>query len=122
MEAQACDDAVTSGDGAVIRYRTFGGGGPGVVLLHGGMQTSRNLRTLAALLADRFTVHVIDPAPPGAGQVWRTSQPPELLMNTVASQVTLFTDESVECAGPIRPGPSLYAWEGCEAGPDDYPG
>lgn len=69
-----------------------------------------------------LTVHVIDPAPPGAGQVWRTAQPPELLMNTVASQVTLFTDDSVECAGPIRPGPSLYAWEGCEVGPDDYPG
>ncbi|MEU9122414.1 FAD/NAD(P)-binding protein [Streptomyces sp. NPDC048506] len=70
----------------------------------------------------RLTVHVIDPAPPGAGQVWRTAQPPELLMNTVASQVTLFTDESVECAGPIRTGPSLYAWEGCEVGPDEYPG
>ncbi|WP_241777657.1 FAD/NAD(P)-binding protein [Streptomyces sp. CT34] len=70
----------------------------------------------------RLTVHVIDPAPPGAGQVWRTAQPSELLMNTVASQVTLFTDDSVECAGPIRTGPSLYAWEGCEVGPDDYPG
>ncbi|WP_328687496.1 FAD/NAD(P)-binding protein [Streptomyces caniferus] len=71
---------------------------------------------------DRLTVHVIDPAPPGAGQVWRTTQPSELLMNTVASQVTLFTDDSVECAGPIRTGPSLYAWEGCDVGPDDYPG
>ncbi|MBL1092630.1 MULTISPECIES: FAD/NAD(P)-binding protein [Streptomyces] len=70
----------------------------------------------------RLTVHLVDPAPPGAGQVWRTAQPPELLMNTVASQVTLFTDDSVECAGPIRTGPSLYAWEGCELGPDDYPG
>lgn len=70
----------------------------------------------------RLTVHVIDPAPPGAGQVWRTAQPPELLMNTVASQVTLFTDDSVECAGPIRTGPSLYDWEGCDVGPDDYPG
>ncbi|MGW1157034.1 FAD/NAD(P)-binding protein [Streptomyces sp. NPDC002519] len=58
----------------------------------------------------RLTVHVVDPAPPGAGRVWRTAQSPELLMNTVACQVTLFTDESVECAGPIRPGPSLYEW------------
>ncbi|MFD8543856.1 FAD/NAD(P)-binding protein [Streptomyces sp. NPDC059649] len=70
----------------------------------------------------RLTVHVIDPAPPGAGQVWRTAQSSELLMNTVASQVTLFTDDSVACAGPIRTGPSLYAWAGCEVGPDDYPG
>ncbi|MGW4603603.1 FAD/NAD(P)-binding protein [Streptomyces sp. NPDC004532] len=87
----------------------------------------------------RLTVHVVDPAPPGPGRVWRTAQSPELLMNTVACQVTLFTDESVECAGPIRPGPSLYEWarDGADGrgrpgdsetgwaesalGPDDYP-
>lgn len=60
METEARADAITSGDGTTIRYRTFGGGGPAVVLLHGGMQTSRNFRTLAALLADRFTVHIPD--------------------------------------------------------------
>ncbi|MDI3419904.1 FAD/NAD(P)-binding protein [Streptomyces luteolus] len=58
----------------------------------------------------RLTVHMVDPAPPGAGQVWRTAQSDELLMNTVASQVTLFTDSSVTCEGPIRRGPSLYEW------------
>ncbi|MBG0855611.1 FAD/NAD(P)-binding protein [Streptomyces spinoverrucosus] len=68
-----------------------------------------------------LTVHVIDPAPPGPGRVWRTAQSAELLMNTVASQVTLFTDESVDCSGPIRPGPSLYEWAGGALGPDDYP-
>jgi len=69
----------------------------------------------------RLTVHVVDPAPPGPGRVWRTAQSPHLLMNTVASQVTLFTDESVDCSGPICPGPSLHAWAGGELGPDDYP-
>ncbi|MGY0023689.1 FAD/NAD(P)-binding protein [Streptomyces sp. YJ-C3] len=72
----------------------------------------------------RLTVHVIDPYPPGAGAVWRTDQAPELLMNTVASQVTLYTDESVDCSGPIRPGPSLYEWAArhdTALGPDDYP-
>ncbi|MCS0601292.1 FAD/NAD(P)-binding protein [Streptomyces sp. LP11] len=72
----------------------------------------------------RLTVHVIDPAPPGAGRVWRTAQSAELLMNTVASQVTLFTDASVDCSGPIRPGPSLHEWaEGTQeaVGPDEYP-
>ncbi|MGI5454427.1 FAD/NAD(P)-binding protein [Streptomyces sp. CA-249302] len=69
----------------------------------------------------RLTVHVVDPAPPGAGSVWRTTQSPELLMNTVACQVTLFTDESVDCSGPIRPGPSLYEWAGGELGADEYP-
>ncbi|WP_079125150.1 FAD/NAD(P)-binding protein [Streptomyces lushanensis] len=72
-----------------------------------------------------LTIHLIDPAPPGAGRVWRTDQPAELLMNTVASQVTVFTDESVECEGPIRPGPSLYEWAAARPeerlGPDDYP-
>ncbi|MGP4091958.1 FAD/NAD(P)-binding protein [Streptomyces sp. KR55] len=69
----------------------------------------------------RLTVHVIDPAPAGAGRVWRTAQSAELLMNTVASQVTLFTDDSVDCSGPIRPGPSLHEWAGGELGPDEYP-
>ncbi|MEU9451661.1 FAD/NAD(P)-binding protein [Streptomyces sp. NPDC048277] len=69
----------------------------------------------------RLTVHVIDPAPPGPGRVWRTTQSAELLMNTVASQVTLFTDASVDCAGPVRPGPSLYEWAAGELDPDDYP-
>ncbi len=69
----------------------------------------------------RLTVHVVDPSPPGPGRVWRTAQPAELLMNTVASQVTLFTDESVDCSGPIRPGPSLHTWADGVLGPDDYP-
>ncbi|GAA2323320.1 FAD/NAD(P)-binding protein [Streptomyces violaceusniger] len=73
-----------------------------------------------------LTVHMLDPSPPGAGRVWRTAQPDELLMNTVASQVTLFTDASVECGGPVRTGPSLYEWVAARGlapglGPDDYP-
>ena len=43
-----------------IRYRTFGGGGPKVVLLHGGLQTARNFTKLAAALASTFTVYVPD--------------------------------------------------------------
>ncbi|MFF7866604.1 FAD/NAD(P)-binding protein [Streptomyces qaidamensis] len=68
-----------------------------------------------------LTVHVIDPDPPGPGRVWRTAQSPELLMNTVACQVTLFTDDSVDCSGPIRPGPSLHEWADGALGPDEYP-
>ncbi|GHF87033.1 FAD/NAD(P)-binding protein [Streptomyces griseosporeus] len=55
-------------------------------------------------------VHAIDPAPHGAGRVWRTDQSPHLLMNTVAEQITVFTDASVSCAGPVVPGPNLYEW------------
>src|SRR5256885_1064093 len=41
---------------------------------------------------------VVGAAPRGPGSVWRTAQSPELLMNTVACQVTLFTDDSVDCS------------------------
>ena len=55
-------------------------------------------------------VHVVDPFPPGPGRVWRTRQPSDLLMNTVASQVTVFTDETVVMSGRFVRGPSLYNW------------
>ncbi|SDR20606.1 FAD/NAD(P)-binding protein [Actinopolyspora saharensis] len=58
----------------------------------------------------RVVVHAFDSESPGAGSVWRPSQSRRLLMNTVASQITLFTDPSVRCDGPIVPGPSLYDW------------
>ncbi len=55
-------------------------------------------------------VHVVDPYPPGAGKVWRVDQDRHLLANTVASQVTMFTDTTVEMAGPVVAGPSLSEW------------
>jgi hypothetical protein len=57
-----------------------------------------------------ITVHVVDPYRAGPGQVWRTSQSHHLLMNTVAAQVTVFTDASVAMEGPLREGPSLHEW------------
>ncbi|MFI9605460.1 FAD/NAD(P)-binding protein [Streptomyces sp. NPDC052043] len=57
-----------------------------------------------------ITVHVVDPDPPGSGKVWRPAQSRHLLMNTVASQVTVFTDASVRIEGPLVEGPSLYQW------------
>ncbi|MEV0756192.1 FAD/NAD(P)-binding protein [Streptosporangium sp. NPDC050280] len=61
-------------------------------------------------------VHVIDPHPPGGGRVWRRDQPDLLWMNSTAADVTLFTDESVRCEGPIRPGPTLAEWLGGDPG------
>jgi uncharacterized NAD(P)/FAD-binding protein YdhS len=94
----------------------------------------------ASAVPGRVVVDVFDPAPAGPGAVWRPDQSPELLMNTVTSQVSLFTDDSVRCAGPVVPGPSLYEWtrmlcageidgefpeiavaEAERLGPDDYP-
>ncbi|WP_443075565.1 FAD/NAD(P)-binding protein [Streptomyces sp. NBC_01483] len=59
---------------------------------------------------DTVTVHVVDPDPPGAGRVWRPTQSRYLLMNTVACQVTVYTDASVRIDGPLDEGPSLYQW------------
>ncbi|MFJ9590032.1 FAD/NAD(P)-binding protein [Streptomyces acidicola] len=59
---------------------------------------------------ESVTVHVVDPAPPGAGAVWRTDQSRHLLTNTVASQITVFTDAGTRIEGPIEPGPSLHEW------------
>ena len=96
-------------------------------------------RVCANAVADgtRVLVHVVDPHLHAGGRVWHTGQPGVLLMNTVASQVTMFTDASVSCAGPVRPGPSLYEWarliepaepypawvhaEAAALGPDSYP-
>ncbi len=50
---------VVSADGTAIGYRTLGSG-PGLILLHGAMMTSRNLLGLARELAADFTVHVPD--------------------------------------------------------------
>ncbi|MEU9331592.1 FAD/NAD(P)-binding protein [Streptomyces sp. NPDC048290] len=68
-------------------------------------------------------VHLVDPRGAG-GQVWRPAQDAELLMNTVASQITLFSDDSVDCEGPVVPGPSLHQWAALldELGsPEDLP-
>ncbi|WP_152364730.1 FAD/NAD(P)-binding protein [Microlunatus speluncae] len=54
-------------------------------------------------------IHLVDPAPVG-GRVWRPDQPGHLLMNTLCADATHFTDDSVTCAGPIVPGPTLYDW------------
>ncbi|MDT3398933.1 FAD/NAD(P)-binding protein [Streptomyces sp. B1866] len=55
-------------------------------------------------------LHLVDPYPPGGGRVWRHEQSPLLWMNSMAEDVTMFTDETVEREGPIRPGPSLAEW------------
>jgi FAD-NAD(P)-binding len=83
-------------------------------------------------------VHVIDPQARAGGRVWRGNQHPELLMNTVAAQISMFVDDSVDCVGPARAGPSLYEWarsltgsavpapeevraEAARLGPNSYP-
>ncbi|MEV1172748.1 alpha/beta hydrolase [Nonomuraea sp. NPDC049784] len=52
-------DAVTSKDGTTISYRRLGSG-PGLVLLHGAMQTGHSNIELAQALAGDFTCYVPD--------------------------------------------------------------
>ena len=62
-------------------------------------------------------VHIVDPHMPGAGRIWRAQESPLLLMNSRAADVSIFTDVSVDCEGPVRAGPSLAQWaEGIRCG------
>ncbi|GAA2802531.1 FAD/NAD(P)-binding protein [Crossiella cryophila] len=71
---------------------------------------SANLDAAEELRTGPLEIHLVDPFPPGPGRVWRHAQSPLLRMNSMAEDVTMFTDESVRCQGPVRPGPSLAEW------------
>ncbi|WP_439673938.1 FAD/NAD(P)-binding protein [Embleya sp. MST-111070] len=82
------------------------GAGPG-----GASVLERLLANVPELLGDRpLHIHVVDPYPAGAGRVWRRAQSPLLWANSLAADITLFTDEASTIEGPIRPGPSLAEW------------
>ncbi|MFD5096290.1 FAD/NAD(P)-binding protein [Amycolatopsis thailandensis] len=87
-----------------------------------------------------LVVTVLDSHVHDGGLVWHRRQDPQLLMNTVAAQITMFLDDTVEAAGPVREGPSLHEWarslaeapssdeipdavraEAATLGPDSYP-
>src|ERR1700722_19602010 len=51
--------SVISSDGTGIGYRQMGDG-PGLILVHGGMQSTQNLTKLARALCHRFTVYLPD--------------------------------------------------------------
>ncbi|AMV60256.1 putative FAD(NAD)-dependent oxidoreductase [Pediococcus damnosus] len=76
----------------------------------------RNLMALERLLAwnqrmsvNNLEIHLFDPAGI-AGRVWQPAQPHELLMNSLAAKITLFTDHTIEMEGPTIPGPTLLEW------------
>ena len=55
-------------------------------------------------------IHLVDPHPPGGGRIWRTAQSGLLKLNSMAQDVTMFTDARSTIEGPIAPGPSLAEW------------
>lgn len=85
-----------------------------IAIIGAGPRGAGVLERLAASapeLADGpLDVHLIDPYPAGAGRIWRHEQSPLLAMNSMAADVTMYTDDSVVCDGPVRPGPSFWDW------------
>lgn len=83
------------------------GAGPRAVML-----VERVIARLAAPGAAGLEVEIdlYDPHPAGAGRIWRRAQSPLLKLNSMARDVTVFTDDSCTIEGPIVPGPSLIEW------------
>jgi uncharacterized NAD(P)/FAD-binding protein YdhS len=88
-----------------MRIAVVGVGPRGTVMLE---RICANAGVLAP--GRRVEVHLIDPYPPGGGRVWREDQDRSLLMNTVAGDITVFTDDTVTCEGPLRHGPTQFQW------------
>lgn len=87
---------------------------PTVVFVGGGPRTAGILERLAAnrpgLLDGPLDIHVVEPHTAGSGRIWRYDQHPGLMLNSAAADVTMFTDESVTCEGPVAAGPGLADW------------
>lgn len=99
---------------------------PSVVVVGAGPRGTGFLERLAAnapeLYGDReLDVHFVDPFPPGGGRIWREEQSPLLWMNSMAEDVTMFTDSSAQpLEGPVRTGPTLAEWAGLDG--QHFPG
>lgn len=90
---------------APLRIAVVGVGPRGTVMLE---RICANAGVLAP--GERVEVHLVDPYPAGGGRVWREDQDRDLLMNTVAGDITVFTDDTVTCEGPLRHGPTQFQW------------
>ncbi|MBT2565856.1 FAD/NAD(P)-binding protein [Arthrobacter sp. ISL-85] len=87
---------------------------PAIVFVGGGPRTAGVLERISAnrpeLFASPLQIHVVEPHVPGSGRIWRYDQDPGLLLNSMAADITMFTDASVDCEGPAAPGPGLTEW------------
>ena len=69
-----------------------------LVFVGGGPRTVGLLERLAANAAELLgpgsvTIHIVDPHPVGGGRIWRHEQSGLLWMNSMARDVTIFTDD-----------------------------
>ncbi|MFD7018203.1 FAD/NAD(P)-binding protein [Streptomyces sp. NPDC059928] len=91
-----------------------------LVIVGAGPRGTGFLERLAANIPSLYgdeplDVHLVDPYPAGGGRIWRSDQSPLLWMNSMAEDVTMFTDETVQLEGPVRPGPTFAQWSGLDA-------
>ncbi|MEU1406349.1 FAD/NAD(P)-binding protein [Streptomyces sp. NPDC005728] len=92
---------------------------PQLVIVGAGPRGTGLLERIAANAPELYAgsgldIHLVDPHPPGGGRIWRAAQSPLLWMNSHAEDVTMFTDETVQMAGPVREGPTLHEWAGLD--------
>ncbi|GCB50619.1 FAD/NAD(P)-binding domain-containing protein [Streptomyces sp. NL15-2K] len=92
---------------------------PSLVIVGAGPRGTGLIERVAANAPELYAgsgldIHLVDPHPPGAGRIWRAAQSPLLWMNSHAEDVTMFTDETVDMAGPVREGPTLHEWAGID--------
>ncbi len=92
---------------------------PSLVIVGAGPRGTGLIERIAANAPELYAgpgldIHLVDPHPPGAGRIWRPAQSPLLWMNSHAEDVTMFTDETVDMAGPVREGPTLHEWAGID--------
>ncbi|MFI4931633.1 MAG: FAD/NAD(P)-binding protein [Burkholderiales bacterium] len=80
----------------------------------------RGLTVLERLVANErvhrsgtLDIYIFDPNPPGVG-CHDPDQAGHLLVNTVAGQITQFSDSTLRNAGPILEGPSFHEWLAAE--------
>ncbi|MGW3850206.1 FAD/NAD(P)-binding protein [Streptomyces fagopyri] len=90
-------------------------GRPALVIVGAGPRGTGLLERMAANASELYAgsgldIHLVDPYPPGGGRIWRAEQSPLLWMNSEAQDVTMFTDETVDMAGPVLAGPTLHEW------------
>ncbi len=88
------------------RIAIIGFGPRGLSLLERIIACTKNLTEFSDSLLD---IHIFDTQLPGSG-CHDTNQPEYLLVNTVANQITQFSDHSVQDAGPLLSGPSFFEW------------
>ncbi|PSL51959.1 FAD-NAD(P)-binding protein [Saccharothrix carnea] len=86
----------------VLRIAVIGVGPRGLSVLERVISHTRSPGPPTELL-------LIEPGELGLG-VHDVKQPDYLLLNTIASQLTIFSDERMTPGAPVTPGPSLYEW------------